>query len=167
MREVDKAYLAGFLEADGCITVRKYRRDKRRRKDYYGGTVNIVNRNYNVLEWCQDITGAGTLRKQRQTPVNLNWCTTYVLNWHGRSGSDLLKILMPYLRMKNKQADLYCEMFDMKKNHMSQDEYNKAEQRYEEIKILVAALNKKGPKYLSNNGMNSGKPKSKDRAILS
>ena len=167
MREVEKAYLAGFLEADGCITIRKYRRDKRRRKDYYGGCVTIVNRNKDVLEWMQNITNCGRLRINRVNDRNPKWSNCYILTWNGNIGATIIKAIRPYLQMKHKQADLYCEMFNIKKNHMSQEQYNKAEQRYEEIKILVASLNRKGPKYLSNNGMNSGNPKSKDKAILS
>lgn len=166
MQEHEKAYLAGFLDADGCITIRRYKRDKRRRKNYYNGVVYLINRDRNVLEWAFDKCKSGNL-SIGQKPQNTKWCQTWKLVWSGRTGYELLKQIRPYLHTKSKQADLYIELYELKHNHMTQLEYSEKEKRYEELKVLCAAYNKKGPEYLLNNGVNSGKPKEKSMAILS
>jgi hypothetical protein len=143
MREEEKAYLAGFLEADGCISIRKFKRNKRRRKDYYGGVVSIVNTNKGILEYFHKLIGKGTIHVLCKGTAK--WKRSYRYQINGREASKVLAEIRPYMKMKYKQADLFCEMYDVKQNHMTQEQYDKAEQRYEEIKVLVAALNKKGP----------------------
>jgi len=143
MREEEKAYLAGFLEADGCISIRKFKRDKRRRKDYYGGVVSIVNTKKSILEYFQKLIGKGTIHVLNKGTAK--WKRSYRYQINGREASELLRIIRPYMKIKDKQADLYCEMYRIKMTHMTQEQYNKAEERYEEIKLLMTALNKKGP----------------------
>ena len=96
--EVELAYLAGFIDADGAImaTIEKHQEKK------FGFrvriTVKITQRDVCILEYFLQQFQVGYVRKNRTT-----------FDWLIRSQKDvkvILNLLKPYLKSKSKQAVL-------------------------------------------------------------
>ena len=94
--EAEKAYAAGFLDADGAImaTIEKHQEKK------FGFrvrvTVKVTQSRREILEWFQRKFHAGLIRKNRTT-----------FDWQIRDqkvAADFLEILLPYLKVKKPQA---------------------------------------------------------------
>ncbi|MEK7534893.1 MAG: LAGLIDADG family homing endonuclease [Patescibacteria group bacterium] len=110
--EVDRAYLAGFLDADGAImaTIEKHAEKK------FGYRVRIqlkvTQKDKTTLEELRALCGIGRLRKNR---------TTY--DWLIRDKSEalfLLDLISPYLRVKRSQAEIantiLCTVIDSRED---------------------------------------------------
>ena len=185
MQTADAAYFAGFIDADGTITVDRQKRYAKRflRSYYYTPRIKICNRDKSVLDFFNDLTLGTASYTKRRWPKNKKniWCEVWVMSWTSQPIRAFLPTILPYLRTKKKQALLVLEMLAMKKDtsklskeHVQQqfklisEDYSKKLSRYDEIFRLVRSYNARGPEYLVNNGVNSGNPKSNmDMAILS
>lgn len=104
MLETEKAYIAGFLDGEGYIGISVHRR-KDWKRPYYTTQINIYNTDIFVLQSMVENAGVGTIylghRKERpHHKVIYVWRTT------GIKAIELLKELLPYLRVKKEQAEL-------------------------------------------------------------
>ena len=97
--EKDLAYIAGFIDVEGCITISN------------NGSVSlgIVNTSLIVLEYIVSIIG-GSLTKRTQI-VNK---PQYVLRWYGDECIEVLSTLLPYLIEKKPQATTILEYFELR-----------------------------------------------------
>ena len=95
--EADKAYTAGFLDADGAImaTIEKHQEKK------FGYrvriTVKITQSKRNILDWFLKRFRIGLVRKNRTT-----------FDWKIRNQKEIVQILtelLPYLKVKKIQAE--------------------------------------------------------------
>ena len=91
----DLAYTAGFFDGEGNITIAKMR-------SCYAMSIRIVNTDPVALEYVNGIFG-GTLAKRDSRRGNR---PLYTLNWCSKSARDVLLLLLPYLRIKRRQAEL-------------------------------------------------------------
>ena len=107
--EVERAYIAGFLDADGAImaTIEKHR-EKR-----FGFRVRVAlkvtQHDREILDWIQHTLCAGIVR------VNRLGDTRQTFDLHIRDRSDVrtvLEVLMPHLRVKITQARIAIEILD-------------------------------------------------------
>ena len=96
LSEVERAYIAGFLDADGAImaTIERHKEKK------FGFRIRVVLKatqaNPKILWWLQSKCHCGLVRKNR---------TTY--DWLVRNQTEIkeiLFILQPYFRIKNQQT---------------------------------------------------------------
>ena len=179
----DMAYIAGFIDADGYITIDKQKRQlsHHRQPHYYTPRMGVCNRNYDLLEWINATTGSmASFHKRSMTFKKAQWSDCWWLGWTSKALEIIIPQLLPYLKMKDKQAKLALEMIHMKRGTMEkcktkmrhsficcQQDYLTNVERYEEIYRLVKSYNKTGPEYLVNNGVNSGNAKSEDMPTLS
>lgn len=109
MTETEKAYVAGFLDGDGCISL-KYER-------FIGGSgvgysfhprVSLTNTNKEGLLDIQRIVGYGTLyHKNNKKPHKWKDCFDLVFN--ANEGVELLKEIGSYLVFKERQAGIYLD----------------------------------------------------------
>lgn len=127
--ETDKAYIAGVIDSDGsiCLPLCKPK--------YLCPKINITNRNLEMLVWTRRVFGVGwhsdkpKIPKQRQV---------YQIEIAGRKSClILLKLLLPYLKIKEKQAKLVIEFCE---NH----KYKKYSERDWEIFRMMKELNRRG-----------------------
>ena len=101
LQKVEKAYIAGFLDGDGCIMFQLVRR-----KDYIFGyqvRASIVfyqkRRNRMILEWFKDKLSDGYIRDRN------DGMSEYTIVGFSPT-TKVLKLLLPYLRLKRDQAVL-------------------------------------------------------------
>ncbi len=107
--EVERAYCAGFLDADGAImAVIEKHREKR-----FGFRVRVAlkvtQHDREVLDWIQRTVRAGIVRANRLGD------TRQTFDLHIRDRDDVRKVLemlMPHLRVKIAQARIALQILD-------------------------------------------------------
>ncbi len=94
-KQTDFAYIAGFLDGEGTIHV----------SNQLYLTVRIRNTDRLVLEWVKSIMGDGNL----YTCYRSSYLPFHSLEFNCTKAITVLKCLLPYLRIKRKQAQLAFE----------------------------------------------------------
>jgi len=111
------AYIAGFLDGDGCVMAQLVRR-----KDYiYGYQIrtSVVfyqkSRNQRILHWLKDRLELGYIRHRN------DGMTEYAIVGL-REVKSLLTILLPYLRLKKGLAEEVVELIRVIPKRMTPEE---------------------------------------------
>jgi len=94
----DAAYLAGFIDGEGTITIARSR-------NCYTIRVLVTNTDLDVLEWIKKVVGKGSIRKTKKRYENWNDCYVWALDTT-YGGKELLSQLLPYLKIKTTNAIL-------------------------------------------------------------
>ena len=133
LTEVEKAYIAGIFDGEGCIGLSQ-------RRDYKAGylpywiSIQVVNTDFSILEYLKEKLGCGIHlngkeNKEKNHKERRAWTsTTY-------KADIILKAVQPYIRIKKKQVELAIKFH--KERHIG-IEHQK--EMYEQMK----AYNKKG-----------------------
>ena len=106
LSEAERAYFAGFLDADGAIMATIERHKEKKFKFRVRVTLKISQRDQKVLTWFKSQTKSGYIRKNRT-----------VFDWIVRDQEKALKILkliIPFLKIKGKQAKIAIEIIEMR-----------------------------------------------------
>jgi hypothetical protein len=90
------AYAAGFIDGEGSITATGERDIQ--------VTLQVYNKNRDVLVFLKAEFGVGTIREDPRYDGIYNWIVTR------RALFDVLGLLMPYLRVKRRQASVALEL---------------------------------------------------------
>ncbi|KPV65241.1 MAG: LAGLIDADG endonuclease [Candidatus Bathyarchaeota archaeon BA1] len=111
------AYIAGFINGEGTFAMTP----KRRRKIslgaqyYFEPTLEIANIDRAVLEWIRSVVGGGDIRKVSRH----RWKTCWRLAvWKRESLMRLIEALLPYLKVKRQQAEIFQNFFEMHPLHI-------------------------------------------------
>ncbi len=107
--ELDLAYVAGFFDGEGNINIKKGR-NKNILK--YSLSVVITNTDQPVIEYIQSLLG-GVLHTTKFYSNPVKRKERYDLIWCSTSAQRVLKLLLPYLRVKETQAKLAVTFQDM------------------------------------------------------
>lgn len=101
--EIELAYIAGFLDADGCVMACIESHQKKRFRFRIRVALKITQHDRGILDWihrklCVGIVRANRLGDKRQT---------FDLHIRDRAHvREILVLLMPHLRVKNMQAKM-------------------------------------------------------------
>ncbi len=104
--EVERAYTAGFLDADGAIMACIEKHQEKRFGFRIRVTLKISQSNRTILDWFCSKTHSGYIRKNRT-----------IFDWDvkdQRKVQELLNILAPYLHVKKEQARLALKILSIK-----------------------------------------------------
>lgn len=146
MRKTDLAYVAGIVDGEGCISMR-------RRK---GGAcrpwccVDIANTNEWLIRWLQFSFGGSIFIDHREKEGQENHKRAYRLRLNQHASYEFLKVIYPYLRIKKPQAEIALEFYqttfkDGRLRRGTKGILAESEKVIEEAqRILMAKLNKKG-----------------------
>ena len=105
LSKVDAAYLAGFIDGEGTITLSKKHKNENRQL-----AVTISNTERQILEFCIEAIGAGKITNKRISKPHHTPSFTYAI--YNRQALTLLKQIEPYLRSyKVKRAQLILENY--------------------------------------------------------
>lgn len=144
MKEIQKAYLAGIVDGEGCISINKTRNKSVRHKHpYYQVRLRVAMTTYEPIQsiqtWCGGIVSL-TKRKGSRKPI-YEWL---LLN---DKAINVLKLIKPYLLLKQKQTEIVINFRDYYHTHSG---YGRAETPIE-VSILreeyfqqMKQLNKRG-----------------------
>ena len=96
------AYFAGIVDGEGTIQIVK---QGSRKPNYLTTGFYITNSHMGLLKSLQAVFG-GHITKARQH-VRRNWKPVYRLQFHGSLSEDLVRLIQPYLIVKQEQAELF------------------------------------------------------------
>lgn len=108
LTEVEASYLAGLLDGEGGIQLRKVHTYDKYRTTTYCLCISITNTFKDVLLWTQMKVGFGSIYAKNRNLLGRNkicweWRAT------GRRAIDFLRQIYPYLKIKRLQADIAFE----------------------------------------------------------
>ena len=117
MTETDKAYLAGLIDGEGCITMTafssKYMPDTKTKLRGKRSTLVrvfiIMCDGRNIFDWLRNITGSGYTFFRKRPNKHPTWKDSYGIIWHGKDAKEMLIEIFPYLRLKTRQAQLIID----------------------------------------------------------
>lgn len=96
--EIDLAYLAGFVDGEGSITIFRSGGCDNLRFDVY-------NTNEDVLLWIKETFGGRVHKVGR--PGRENWKQEYSWQSSSQQAAKILIVLLPYLKIKRLQAEIF------------------------------------------------------------
>ena len=99
---LELSYLAGFLDAEGCITVISRRPNVRQKSGSYVLKIVITQKSKAPLVDFQNRFG-GTINKLGKLRTGFQWCV------HHKNAAIMLESILPYLKYKKEQAELGIE----------------------------------------------------------
>ena len=107
MDEIDIAYIAGLFDGEGniCIGVHRVKRERHYILPSHSLQCSISNGNKEVLDWIQEMYG-GYVSTSTYSDKKKNWDDCYTWRVHSNSACTFLSLIQPYLRIKQKQAEL-------------------------------------------------------------
>jgi len=102
---VDAAYLAGFIDGEGTVTLTKKHKNENRQL-----AVTISNTERQILEFSLEVIGAGKITNKRTSQPHHSPSFTYAI--YNRQALGLLEQIKPYLRSyKLKRAKLILDNY--------------------------------------------------------
>lgn len=144
---LDMVYIAGLFDGEGTIGLYKKKDNKIKNRSYYYHTlVCLVNTNREVMEWmAKKLEINHHCVSRRKGKMKKTWSKCYV--WFLGGLKDIiyfLSIVIPYLRIKRKQAELLLEYCLIRyKQPRKNFTYTS---RQHQIYKLIKNLNRTGPK---------------------
>ena len=105
----DAAYIAGFIDGEGCIGIAAHNKPGNaggadRRTPHYRLVVSVTNRDLAVLRWIHERIGGSIFEKRR---ARSNWAPAFELRVTNRAAvGRLLRSIHPFVKVKRSQAEL-------------------------------------------------------------
>ncbi len=98
LEELDRAYIAGLMDGEGCISI-----TRRQRKEVstlqYSLVVRISNTDVKLINYLLKVVGGGCIETVREKNC-FSWSVT------GRAASEFLSQILPYLQSREEEAEL-------------------------------------------------------------
>lgn len=99
----DIIYLAGIIDGEGCVYISKYKR-KGKQNYYYLMSVTISGTSRELILWIYSTFGGWFCKDSHQPRKNR--AISFKVQWGNNKASDLLKLVLPYLKLKRPEAEL-------------------------------------------------------------
>jgi len=116
IKETEKAYIAGFIDGEGCINIYKREPKRRGRKSYeYALNMLIANTRLEPLKFIMSSYG-GHIQKYIDNRGS-NRAICYHLCLSPRSSQNLLLSIYPYLMIKKPHADIAFKLCELRKRY--------------------------------------------------
>src|SRR2546425_4444126 len=110
-RHISATYLAGFIDAEGCLMIPKSTDTSGR--SHYHARISVGNTDRSVLEEIQAHFGG---MMTNQPPEKTGWRYAYQLIWSHGMVQSLLMAVMPDLFVKRRQATIMLQLVRHKKS---------------------------------------------------
>lgn len=137
------AYIAGLVDGEGTIGFNRVPSPHGKHRLTWVGRVSIINTHLETLEWVQSVVGFGSIQSRKSSA---KWKMCYQVSWVSRQSRALLPILLPYLRIKRKQAELVLAYLQRQYHAGLKRGLPLAEwEARSRIASQVYALNRRGP----------------------
>lgn len=138
----ERAYIAGFVDGEGCIGLHHKSDIPSNGRISYGPYLAITNSDLPILEWIQKKTRGGVIAKGIYNGVNAK--DRNVLKYQVDQMTRILEYLRPYLIVKARQADLLLEYLKTKGERGRRIESEELYARRAAISLELSLLNKRG-----------------------
>lgn len=115
LSDTEKAYIAGIIDGEGSLSIGNMRSNVRKRIANFKPVIRVAVTNPDLPLYLKEKIGGGITIVEHKT-VNLK--TQYAWYISGKKNIVvLLQLLMPYLIIKKKQAQLFLEYFKTTYNY--------------------------------------------------
>lgn len=150
LKDVEKAYIAGIIDGEGCISITRSHPPKNRWVAY-SCSLYIANTNLELLKKIQMITDTAEIKSslglssKSKKCDGMNWKQSYLLRYYSKSIRLLLPEIKDYLLGKQQQATYMMEFLTIRRGRgwgSSISEQDKA--RRDQIVAEMHKLNKRG-----------------------
>jgi len=140
LTELEKAYLAGFIDGEGCITAECPAIDGHNKPKAARVRIMLAQTNKPIIEWLHVKLGGTVCKKQAQGnhKASYNW----VLN--GQRATLLLIAIHPHLRVKREQAEVAIAFGKVRLGRTSIPITGEEKNQLAELKRRLMALNQRG-----------------------
>lgn len=116
MLETDKAWLAGFFDGEGCISVRK-QISGQRYNPTYSISITVTNTSKLVMDYLVKLCGSYYKTELRKAGRVGNRKDCYYWQICSEKAKMLLEIILPYLVLKKEQAINAIKLDDSVRRH--------------------------------------------------
>lgn len=140
--KIELAYMTGFIDGEGCISITKTKRRKNS-SWHYCMSVIVCCIDLNPLYYIQKFYG-GSIHKHRGKP---QWKGSYQLRIGMENSHRLLKDIRQFLIVKDAQANTALEFMELKLNYPRKKGQRNPEAYTENLEVLkleMNELNKRG-----------------------
>ena len=138
MTETELAYIAGFVDGEGCISV--YRRSN---GITYVPSLSISNTNLEVLQYINGLLG-GVGYFIEMKSHNPKWKTAWKLRFDSKKCGEVLKPLLPYVRVKHQQMEMALILIDFQSGKNGQQVLESAASAKKTLYDAIKKLNTRG-----------------------
>jgi hypothetical protein len=149
------AYLAGFIDADGSITIviARYKdKETGKIKVQYRAKLSAHNCKVEPIQLLQETFGGGKLRykKTGKARAKEHWRPCYEWTITSTMATSAMKQMLPFLRIKREQADICLQLQEIRDKHpVVWQRWNPAlaaqmQEKLGELKSRCNVLNKRG-----------------------
>lgn len=158
LTETEKAWMAGFLDADGMVTIHKHST-----KNGYQLMVTVASTDKNVAQTFENCFDGHTTIEDDIYYRNL---PLYHYTICANKAYNLLQILLPYLRTKHDRAKVGMKLQERinayreaRKHIWTEEERQARHKLYLEMKSLIAEGNTRTGRYSKSKAEQLGKPR--------
>lgn len=113
LSEIDKAYIAGFFDGEGCFTAFTTRKRGGAKKSYSYGTIyyiQILVVEEEPIKWLKEITNVGyVFKRDRQKK---GWQDLWGWRISCAPACEVIEQILPYLKIKRRQAEIFLSLRD-------------------------------------------------------
>jgi LAGLIDADG endonuclease len=121
--EVEKAYLAGLVDGEGCIAINRSADSRYVEGFAYYPRVTVAMCDREPLEYYKVLTGFGALNSKPS--YKKGWTPIHQWTVSTRQAEKLLKMIYPYLKIKREQAQiflLFYSLLNSKRTHITDEQ---------------------------------------------
>ncbi len=104
MNKLTASYLAGIIDGEGYVGIMKHKRYDDLSKKHYQAVIKVAMSDKELITWLKKSFGGSFEIRDFDNP---NWKTSYCWSIRGQKVRPIIEKVLPYLRVKNKQA-IYC-----------------------------------------------------------
>jgi hypothetical protein len=109
MTDIDKAYIAGLFDGEGCVCLILRKVNMKSPKVMLLCTIS--NTNKNVLLWCREVIGCGSVNLSYETKEkNRQPCSLFSISF--KPAMLFLKDILPFLKIKKDRAILAIKFIE-------------------------------------------------------
>ncbi len=121
MNKLTAAYIAGFVDGEGCIGVNRVKAKTVKSNGGYTYKVRlrVSNTNKEIIEWLYKSFGGSFYVSRRENNLNKNHKVAYDWAIADQKAKIFLEKIKPYLKIKKEQAEIAIKVAKLKDRQRS------------------------------------------------
>ncbi len=105
LSETQKAYIAGFIDGEGCITISRNKSKSKAWEFDFHPRILVTNSDIDVIFFLHDLTGIGCVYRYEKAWQS-KWKPIHRWQISTNEAINLINAIMPYLHIKKEVAEL-------------------------------------------------------------
>ena len=147
MNEIEKAWIAGIIDGEGCIFIKKrVRSDGKCKFHGYQMGITVGNTDRRMIDRLKFLTGFGSIHEVIEKRESRNR-KSYIWITGAKNGFIFLSKIKDYLICKKEQAEIALQIQSLisnSRNYVKEEIKNLQDDLY----LKMKELNRRGPLYL-------------------